>query len=265
MANDWLDFSGKICVVTGSGGGIGEAIARCFADARAKVALLDLKADEVRAIATDICHHGGEAVGVPVDVSDPQSINAAVTEVEGTLGAADILVNNAGFIRFGKLEEIAPSEWSTMMDVNLRGYLLCAQGFGKAMLARGHGVMVHTASIAAREPHPYCSAYSPSKAGVLALSEQMTLEWGPRGIRTNCVSPGLIRTPLSEEFYARPDVGEVRRDAVPLRAIGTPQDVADAVMFLASDRARYICGANLIVDGGLVQTSMLRVPRPNVA
>ena len=265
MVNSWLDFKGKICVVTGSGGGIGEAVARSFADAGARVALLDLKAEQARAVAADINQKGGEAIGVPADVSDPQSIGAAVAEVEEKLGAADILVNNAGFIRFGKLEDVAAEDWSAMMDVNLRGYLLCAQGFGKAMLERGHGVMVHIASIAAREPHPYCSAYSPSKAGVVALSEQMTLEWGPRGIRTNCVSPGLIRTPLSEEFYARPDVGEARREAVPTRAIGTSQDVADAVMFLASDRARYICGANLIVDGGLVQTSMLRVPRPTAA
>lgn len=264
MTNDWLDFTGKICVVTGSGGGIGEAIARSFASAGARVALLDLKVDEVKSIAADITG-GGEAIGVPVDVSDPQSVSAAVAEVEAAFGPADVLVNNAGFIRFGKLEEIAPKDWSAMMDVNLRGYLLCAQGFGKAMLERGRGVMVHTASLAAKEPHPYCSAYGPSKAGVLALNEQMTLEWGPRGIRTNCVSPGLVRTPLSEQFYARPDVGEARREAVPLRAIATPQDIADAVLFLASDRARYICGANLIVDGGLAQTSMLRVPRPNVA
>lgn len=264
MANDWLDFTGKTCVVTGSGGGIGEAIARSFASAGAKVALLDLKSDEVKTIAAEINAGGGEAVGVPVDVSDPQSVSAAVSQVEAAIGSADILVNNAGFIRYGKLEEIAPKDWSAMMDVNLRGYLLCAQGFGKAMLERGRGVMVHIASVAAKEPHPYCSAYSPSKAAVLALNEQMTLEWAPRGIRTNCVSPGLTRTPLSEQFYARPDVGEARREAVPLRTIGTPQDIADAVMFLASDRARYVCGTNLIVDGGLVQTSMLRVPRPDV-
>lgn len=261
---EWLDFSGKVCVVTGSGGGIGEAIARSFAAAGGHVALLDLKADEVRTIAEEIVESGGKAMGVAVDVSDPDSVDAAVAAVEGQFGAADILVNNAGFIRFDPLENIAARDWTAMMDVNLRGYLLCAQGFGKAMLQRGRGVMVHTASVAAQEPHPYCSAYGPSKAAVLALNEQMTLEWGPRGIRTNCVSPGLTRTPLSEPFYAQPEVFEGRRAAVPIGIIANPQDIANAVLFLASERARYICGANLIVDGGLSLTSMLRVPRPNV-
>lgn len=262
MHNDQMNFAGKVCVVTGSGGGIGETIARSFAAAGAAVALLDLKADEVRAVARALDARGGKAIGIATDVSDPASIAAAAAQVEAELGPADILVNNAGFIRFARLEHVRPEDWSAMMDVNLRGYLLCAQAFGAGMLARGQGIMVHVASVAAGEPHPFCSAYGPGKAAVVALSEQMALEWAPRGIRSNCVSPGLIRTPLSEDFYARPEIGEARRDAVPLRRIGTPQDIANAVLFLASEQASYICGANLIVDGGLVHTSMLRVPRP---
>lgn len=262
MNDMWVDFSGRICVVTGSGGGIGEAIARSFAAAGAAVALLDLKVAQVEQIASDLRAKGQKAIGVGVDVSSPASVAAAVECVTQEFGIADILVNNAGFIRFGALEDVAPDDWSAMMDVNLRGYLLCAQGFGRSMLARGQGTMVHIASIAAGEAHPYCSAYTPSKAAVVALNEQMVLEWAPRGIRTNCVSPGLIRTPLSEAFYARPEIGDARREAVPLRQIGSPQNISDAVLFLASNRAAYICGANLVVDGGLVQTSMLRVPRP---
>jgi NAD(P)-dependent dehydrogenase (short-subunit alcohol dehydrogenase family) len=148
------------------------------------------------------------------------------------------------------------------MGVNLRGYFNCAQAFGRSMLERGSGAIVHIASIAATEPHQYCIAYSPSKAAVVALSEQMTLEWGPRGVRSNCISPGLVRTPLAEEFYARPGVAEARREAVPLREIGAPEDIAQAALFLSSDLARYICGANLVVDGGLSLTAALRIPRP---
>jgi NAD(P)-dependent dehydrogenase (short-subunit alcohol dehydrogenase family) len=253
-----------VCVVTGAGGGIGQGIAEAFTLAGAKVAVLDLNPAGIDASVDAIKAAGGQAIGVKCNVADPDSVARAAEQVEQSLGRCNVLVNNAGFIRYGRLEDLAPEDWSAMMDVNLRGYLVCAQVFGRQMLAAGSGAIVHVASIAASEPHELCSAYSASKAGVVALSQQMALEWGPRGVRSNCVSPGLIRTPLSEEFYAQPEIGETRRQAVPLRDIGTPSDIADAVLFLASSRARYICGSNLVVDGGLTQTAMLRVPRPKV-
>jgi len=259
-----FDFRDRVCVVTGGGGGIGRGIAEAFGRAGGRVAVLDRNDAGLAETVAVITAAGGEATGVVCDVADAGSVEAAARAVSGRFGDADVLVNNAGIIRFGRLEEIAAEQWDLMMGINVRGYLNCAQAFGRAMLARGAGAIVHIASIAATEPHQHCSAYSPGKAAVVALSRQMTLEWGPRGVRSNCVSPGLIRTPLAEEFYALPGVTEARRDAVPLREIGNPGDVAHAVLFLASDLARYICGANLVVDGGLSLTAALRVPRPNV-
>lgn len=257
-----FDFSGKVCVVTGAGGGIGRGVAEAFGRAGGRVAALDRDAAGIAETVETIAAAGGEAIEIVCDVADGGSVEAAAREASSRLGAADVLVNNAGIMRHGRLEELSTDEWDLVMGINVRGYLNCAQAFGRSMLERGAGAIVHTASIAASEPHQFCGAYSPSKAAVVALSEQLTLEWGPRGVRSNCVSPGLVRTPLTEEFYAQPGVTEARREAVPLREIGAPDDIAHAVLFLASDLARYICGANLVVDGGLSHTSVQRLPRP---
>jgi NAD(P)-dependent dehydrogenase (short-subunit alcohol dehydrogenase family) len=130
------------------------------------------------------------------------------------------------------------------------------------MLARGSGVLVHVASIAGSEPQGMSGAYSASKAAVAMLSRQLAFEWGPRGIRSNAVSPGLVRTPLSESFYQAPGVKERREAVVPLRAIARPLDIANVIVFLASSRAGYVTGQDIVVDGGLSQTLMSHVPRP---
>jgi NAD(P)-dependent dehydrogenase (short-subunit alcohol dehydrogenase family) len=146
--------------------------------------------------------------------------------------------------------------------VNLTGYLLCAQAFGKAMIERGRGAIVHTASIAGSEPQAFSGAYSVSKAGVLMLSRQLAVEWGPHGVRSNVLSPALVRTPMSESFYQAPTVLERRAAAIPLGRIGTPEDMAQVVLFLASDRAGYVNGQEIIVGGGFEQMLMSLIPRP---
>ena len=144
----------------------------------------------------------------------------------------------------------------------LSGYLLCSQAFGRSMLARGQGRIVHIASIAAHYPQPNSGAYSAAKAGVSLLSRQIAVEWGPRGVRSNAVCPGLIRTPLSAAFYADPHIERQRSAMTANQRIGEPQDIAEAVLFLASPRADYINGAELTVDGGLESMPMALIPRP---
>lgn len=256
----WLGLENRVAVVTGAGGGIGKAIAAALAEAGARVALLDLNGESAGAAADEI---GGLAV--QVDVSDGASVAAAVETVETGLGPADILVNNAAFLSPGTLDEVDIAAWEKMLAVNLTGYLRCAQGFGAAMLARGSGALVHVGSISGSHQQAFSNAYSASKAGVSMLSRQLAFEWGPRGIRSNVVAPGLVRTALSEAFYADPKTKAAREAVVPLRRIGRVEDIAEAVLFFASDRAGYISGQEVIVDGGYAQTLMSHVPRPGYA
>lgn len=258
----WLGLSGAICVVTGGGSGIGRATAWELASIGARVAVLDVDVSSAERLASEITSKGGDAIALGCDVTSEVDLTAAAKRVEEGFGGVDVLVNNAGVLRSGALEGLPIEDWQSLLDVNLTGYLRCAQTFGRTMLARGSGSIVHIASIAASEPQANSGAYSPGKAAVVMLSRQLAYEWGPRGVRSNTVSPGLVRTALSEAFYQEPGVLEKRNAVVPMRRVGNPADVASAVVFLASPRAAYINGQELLVDGGLAQALMGFVPRP---
>jgi NAD(P)-dependent dehydrogenase (short-subunit alcohol dehydrogenase family) len=262
MEQDWLGLAGRTAVVTGAAGGIGSAIATELVRAGVAVALLDRDAPAAEALAATLRGCGAKAFATACDTTDGTGVGAAFAAARAALGDADILVNNAGILRPGPLAQIALAEWDALLAVNLTGYLACAQTVRAQMIARGGGAIIHIASIAATNPQPRSGAYSPSKAAVAMLSRQLALEWGPDGIRSNIVSPGFIRTPLSEAFYQAPGILERREAMLPSRRIGTAQDIADAVTFLASRRAAYVNGAELLVDGGLDQVLMELTPRP---
>ncbi|HJQ59197.1 MAG TPA: SDR family oxidoreductase [Vineibacter sp.] len=259
---DWLGLAGKVCVVTGGGGGIGGAIAATFAAAGASVALLDRNAETCAANAKALTAKGAKAVAVGCDTSDPASVADACARVTSALGPADVLANNAGLLNPGALANLTLEAWNANIAVNLTGYFICAQAFGRAMLERKKGALVHIASIAATNPQPWSGAYSVTKAGVAMLSRQLAAEWGPLGVRSNVVSPGLIRTPMSEAFYQHNETAQRRAELVPVGRVGGPQDIADAVVWLSSERAAYVSGEEVIVDGGVTQTLMGLIPRP---
>lgn len=250
----WLGLEGKTAVITGAAGGIGIALAHSFAAEGVRVVLLDRDGDRLRALAEEI---GGDAQAYVCDLSDAGQIGAVAAGV-----TADILVNNAGILRPGPLETVSEADWNLMLSVNLTGYMLTSQAFGRAMIARGSGAVVHVASIAGSQPQPASGAYSASKAGAVMLSRQLAAEWGPKGVRSNVVSPGLVLTPMSEKFYENTEVKERRERMVPMQRIATPEDMADAVLYLASPRAAYVTGQEIVVDGGLSQALMGLVPRP---
>jgi NAD(P)-dependent dehydrogenase (short-subunit alcohol dehydrogenase family) len=260
--SDWLGLREKVCVVTGAASGIGRGIALAFASAGATVVAIDRDRDGCMRTADEARGAGATAAATICDVTDPDAVAAAALQTTNGFGRCDVLVNNAGILRPGDVATVSLGDWNALIQVNLTAYLCCAQAFGRDMLARGAGALVHIASIAASEPQASSGAYSVSKAGVAMLSRQIAFEWGPRGVRSNTVSPGLVRTPMSEAFYQAPGVLERREAAVPLRRVATPADIADVVVFLASDRARYVTGQEVVVDGGFAQTLMSHVPRP---
>jgi len=260
--SDWLGLSAHVCVVTGGGGGIGRAVALSLARAGANVAAIDRDERGLEGTLAELCELGGNHVVTDCDTSNPESVSATSEAIEKSLGPCNVLVNAAAVLRPGALDKLSLAEWNAVLSINLTGYFLCAQAFGHQMRGVGRGSIVHVSSIAGSHAQGLSGAYSVSKAGVIMLSRQLASEWGPYGIRSNVVSPGLVVTPMSQSFYDTPGVTERRIGVVPARRIGMPQDIADAVLFLASSRSSYVNGDEITVDGGYVRTLMNLIPRP---
>ena len=261
-SSDWLGLSGRVCVVTGGGGGIGRATAVSLASAGARVAAVDRDERGLEVTQTELRKLGDGHLIVGCDTTSAESVTAASEAIEKSLGPCSVLVNTAAILRPGALDTLSLAEWNGVLAVNLTGYFLCAQIFGQQMRKLGRGSLVHVASIAGSHAQGQSGAYSVSKAGVIMLSRQLANEWGPHGIRSNVVSPGMVITPMSQAFYETPGVTERRSAVVPMRRVGMPQDMADAILFLASDRASYVNGDEIMVDGGYANMLMNLVPRP---
>jgi NAD(P)-dependent dehydrogenase (short-subunit alcohol dehydrogenase family) len=249
-------LKGRVAVVTGAGGGLGGAIVRRLAGMGATVVATDLK---VPALPPGV----QGAAALACDVTSEASVQQLAAEVKERFGRCDILVNNAGIMApVVPLEDFSTEVWDRVIDVNLKGSFLCAKHLARLMLAQGKGAIVNLASIGARVPNDI-GPYGPSKAGVLGLTHQMAVEWGPRGIRTNSVSPGMIRTPMSEHFYQNEKLHEGRKKVIPVGRIGVPDDIADAIAFMVSDAASYMNGQDIIIDGGFMRTALMNV-QPSV-
>lgn len=256
-----LGLKDKVVVVTGAGAGIGQVIARAFAGAGARVALLGRSADRLAGTLSDIEHSGGHAHAIPCDVSSAGSVAEAAARSEAALGPCDVLVNNAAVIVPGPLETLALEAWNAAIATNLTGCFLCSQTFVPQMRARGKGALVHIASIGGLHPSANAGAYSVTKAGVTMLSRQLALEWSVHGIRSNVIHPGLTLTAMTAPRYEQPSNIERMSQCVPAGRIGQPSDMAGAAMFLASDLAGYITGQEITVDGGFTNMLLSLIPR----
>lgn len=239
--------TGRVAVVTGGGGGIGRGIARRFGEAGAAVVVHYRRSEAgARKAVEAIEGLGSRAVAVQGDLADEQRVEGLMEAALETYGRLDVLVNNAGSYPVSPLEEIAAGEWEAVLRSTLTTVHLCTRAAARLM-GEG-GAIVNVASIEALQPMPHHAHYVAAKAGVLMHTRAAALELASRGIRVNSVSPGLIGRPGLEGEWPE---GVARwRDAAPLGRLGTPEDVADACLFLASDGARWITGANLVVDGG---------------
>ena len=253
-------LAGRRALVTGAGGGIGRACALNFAREGAAVAVADLDEGKAKAVAAEVLDLGSHSVAVIADVSDPESVVQMVRESVEALGGIDVLVNGAIRMAPGPLETLSLDSWDALMNVGLRGYFMVTQAVGKHMIEQGSGVVLNITSTGGHLPYPNTGAYSACKAAAIMLAKSFALEWAVHGIRVCSISPGMIRTPMTEGLYRDPEVLKGRNRSAPLGRIGTADEVAAAATFLASDDAAYITATDLLVDGGFVPSKFMHVP-----
>lgn len=244
-------FKGKVVAITGGTSGIGEAVADCFAASGARVAVCgiekDFENDSIRQKAE------GKVEGVmamPADVTKQEDVGRFLDKTRERFGPIDILHNNAGIYKRSPSLEITEDDWDALMAINLKSYFFTSQLMVKQWLEEKRGgSIINTASINARDVEAEAQAYCVSKAGVAMLTKCLAADWGKYGIRVNAVAPGTIPTTLNEDLYTDKERDELAA-SLPLKRLGSPEDIAEAVMFLASDHASYITGQILFVDGG---------------
>jgi len=250
-------------VVNGAASGIGAAIAAALIHSGARVALLDRNLKGCEDLQQSFSkQHAQRILSIACDITDESQVKAAAGQVHAIWGNCYALVNAAGIVRPMPLAEIELQDWNMQLAVNLNGYLLCAREFGRQMRESKTGSMVHISSISAHHVQPFSGAYSPGKAAVAMLSKQLAVEWGSEGVRSNCIGPGMMMTPMTAEYYQIPGIKSAREAFTAVGRIGVPEDVANTVLFLLSERAGYISGADILVDGGLSSMLMGKIPRP---
>jgi NAD(P)-dependent dehydrogenase (short-subunit alcohol dehydrogenase family) len=250
-------LEGKAAIVTGAASGIGEATARLFAREGARVLLADIQDEAGERVAREITAAGGEARYVHCDVAASEDVQAMIRAAVEAFGRLDILFNNAGLGRGGEITEISEEDWDLVQNVDLKSVYLGCKYAIPVMRDGGGGAIINTASIAGLRGGGRLHPYNAAKAGVINLTRSVAVEVGRWGIRVNCVCPGIIRTPIWRQVMAEPQyvqeaIWQQMARGVALGRVGTPQDVARAVLFLASDDAAYITGEALVIDGGLM-------------
>ncbi len=240
----------KVALVTGAARGIGQAVAVRLAADGADLALCDVQADALGDTAELVTRHGGNAKSYAGDVADAQAVQQVVDAVLKDFGRLDILVNNAGITRDGLLARMNEEAWDAVLNVNLKGAFLFTKACARVMMKQRSGAIVNMASVIGLVGNPGQANYAASKGGLIALTKSVARELGSRNVRVNAVAPGYIQTRMTEALPAA--VREKMLGAIPLGRLGTPEEVAEVVAFLAGDASAYITGQVLTVCGGMV-------------
>ena len=241
-----FDFTGKVVLVTGGAAGIGRAVATLFADRGAQLVLLDRDPDVGQVAAT---LSGSGHLGLVADVTSMSELERAVASIVQRYGRIDVLVNNAGVARLAPADSLTVDDWDLTMAINLRAPFLVSQLVGREMLKAGSGRIVNLASQAAIVAIDGHVAYCASKAAIVSMTKVLALEWGPRGITVNAISPTVVETELGKKAWAG-EVGEALKRQIPTRRFAQPEEIAMAALYLASGAAGMVNGENLVVDGG---------------
>jgi len=245
-----MRLENKIALITGGARGIGRAIALCFAKEDADIVIWDVNIQEAEKTCQDIQALGSKAFAQAVDVTDYEKVEEATNKILDKYGKVDILVNNAGITKDNLLLRMTEAEWDAVLDVNLKGTFNCTKAVSKAMLKQRFGRIINIASIIGIIGNVGQANYSASKAGIIALTKTTAKELASRNINVNAVAPGFIQTEMTAKLPE--DVKEKMRGAIPAGRFGSPDDVAKACLFLASEEASYITGQTIVVDGGMI-------------
>ena len=248
-----MDLKGKVAIITGARRGMGRTHALTLAKAGAKVVVADISLEDCQRGVKEIEKNKGEALAVKCDVTKKEEVDEMVKKAVEKFGKVDILVNNAGICQFKPFLELTEEEWDRTLNINLKGYFLCAQAAAKEMVKQKSGVIINIASVAMGQVGvgiPNIVHYCASKGGVVGMTEALAVELAPYNIRVNAISPGMIETPMIDPIKKDPKVAEAMLDRVPMKRVGKPEEVSNLVLFLASDASSYMTGSTVVIDGG---------------
>lgn len=250
-------------IVTGGGSGIGRATCVLAAREGANVAIADINRSSAEETGRLVVAEGRKAIVIEMDTAKADDAKRMADTTVGAFGTIDGLVCSAIKLRPSRLEELSEEDWDMVIDIGLKGYFLCAQAAGRIMLAQGRGSIVFVSSVGGVQAYNGAGAYSVAKAGAIMLGNLVGVEWGGRGVRGNTVSPGQVRTPMTEAMFQDPEIAAGRAAVVPMGRVGRPEEIAEACVYLLSDRASYVNAANLQVDGGQAESKMMHTPGRN--
>jgi 2-deoxy-D-gluconate 3-dehydrogenase len=245
-----FSLSGRVALVTGGGGGLGGGMALALAEAGAEIALIDISQSAMESVAGRIASVGRRCKAIVGDLRRIADIGKMVESIVDEFGRLDVAVNGAGINVRKPALEYGVEEWNAIVDVNLKALFFCCQEEARAMLKSGKGKIINITSLTSENGFPNRSIYAASKGGVTSLSRVLAAEWAPRSINVNCIGPGQMLTPLTQElFLATPD-GDKILSKIPVGRFGNPKDLEGAIVFLASDASDYVVGQTIYVDGG---------------
>ena len=252
-------MEGKVAIVTGGAGGIGSAVCRAFAKAGVGVAVADMDATRANETAAEVSTEGGGAIGIEVEVTRENSVEAAVQRTVDHFGRVDYLVHCAGNNIRAPVLELTAEDWSRVLNTHLTGAFLFSKAVGKRLVEQGEGGrVVFMSSVAARAPVPERGAYTPAKAGLIGLAGVLSLEWAEYGINVNAVCPGMVLTPMTEMVYTRePALQAQRLKRMPAGREAYPEEIADLVLFLCSDKSAHINGTAIPIDGAFLNNGFM--------
>ena len=245
-----FELNSKCVVVTGAARGLGQAIAIKFAQAGANIALCDLQEDWLSETLEKVKSLGSRAETYGINVADVESVTEGIKAIESDFGQIDVLVNNAGITKDGLLMRMSEEDWDAVLDVNLKGVFLCTKAVMRGMMKQRSGTIVNIASVIGLMGNPGQANYAASKGGVISFTKTVAKELASRNVRCNAVAPGFIRTAMTD--LLEEDVQIKMKELIPLSRFGEPDDVANVVLFLASDASSYVTGQVLSTCGGMV-------------